>query len=654
MPPTTSSPSRLIQGLNPQQRDAATTLKGPLLILAGAGTGKTRVITVRMAELIRSGVVPDRILSVTFTNKAAREMQQRCADLLGKRLKQKPFISTFHALCVRILRQEIEVLGYPNTFMIADRGDQESTAREVLRMVRVQESALRPGDLVNQISRWKSAGIHPERAPDVAENDQEFLAGMAYKHYVQKMRAAATVDFDDLLLLTRKLLHDFPEVLQRQQNRFDFVQIDEYQDTNQLQFELIDSLVKQHRNLCVVGDDDQSIYGWRGAEVKHILSFQSHFPEAKVVRLEENYRCTDRILDFANRLVKNNRDRHDKELRANKSSDVDVRLFDFPEEQLEAERVVLEIDYLVKQKDVPPGDFAILFRTNEQPRIFESELRRRRLPYVIMGTQSFFDIKEIKDLLCYLRAIAYPKDENSMLRIINTPARGIGTTTVEKIVSEAVKSGTSFWKKASSPSIQNSLSAKAKGALQSFRGLLESYRTKFYASPNRMSQLVEQLVDDIGYRSVIEKLYKTGEQIDARLNMIDELIESIRAFEERGGDVSLPAFIDEVSLAGRDDLTEKDEIASSNAVKLLTLHSAKGLEFPRVYMVGMEEGLLPHKRSVQGTESDIAEERRLCYVGVTRAKDHLTLTYAQARKKWGKLIKSVPSRFLFEMKPLEQ
>lgn len=650
MSTSAASQSKLLQGLNPQQLEAATTLSGPLLILAGAGTGKTRVITVRMAELIRSGIEADRILSVTFTNKAAKEMQQRCSDLLGRRLKKKPVISTFHSLCVKILRQEIEALGYPKTFAIADRGDQESIAREVLRSVRIQEAALRPNDLLNLISRWKSAGIHPERAPDVAETDQEFLAGMAYRHYVQKMRAAASVDFDDLLLLTRKLLYDFPDVLERQRERFDHVQIDEYQDTNGLQFELMDALVQGHRNLCVVGDDDQSIYGWRGAEVKHILSFQSHFPEAKVIRLEENYRCTDRILDLANRLVKNNRDRHDKELRANKSSDVDVRVFDFSDEQLEAERVGMEIDYLVKQKDVPPGDFAILFRTNEQPRIFESELRRLRLPYVLMGTQSFFDVKEIKDLLSYMRAIAYPKDENAMLRIINTPPRGIGSTTVERIITEAVRSGESFWQVAQSPSLQATLPHKAQAALNAFRSLLESYRSRIFANPNRMSQTIEQLVDDIGYRSIVEKLYKTGEQIDARMNMISEFIESIREFEQRGKDVSLSGFLDEVTLSGRDDLTDKEEIASSNAVKLMTLHSAKGLEFPRVYMVGMEEGLLPHKRSVQGSESDIAEERRLCYVGVTRAKDHLTLTYSQTRKKWGKKVKSVPSRFLFEMK----
>ncbi|MFG0334042.1 MAG: ATP-dependent helicase, partial [Maioricimonas sp. JB049] len=356
--------------LNPAQREAVQTLSGPLLVLAGAGTGKTRVITVRMAELIRHGVTPERILSVTFTNKASKEMLQRTRELLGGRMKKRPWISTFHALCVSVLRAEIKHLGYPARFAIIDRGDQESIARSVLRDIRVTEKALRPGDLLSIVSRWKSAGVPHKRAAEVAEDDKEFLAALGYRRYQEKLRATGSVDFDDLLLLTNRLFREFPEVLERHQRRFDHVQIDEYQDTNGLQFSIIEALVRGHNNICVVGDDDQSIYGWRGAEVRHILGFSQHFPGAKVIRLEENYRCTDRILDMANRLVQHNRDRHKKQLRPNKKSLEDVRFLEFSDESLEAEQVVREIRFFHQQKHVPLRDFAILFRTNEQPRLF--------------------------------------------------------------------------------------------------------------------------------------------------------------------------------------------------------------------------------------------------------------------------------------------
>ena len=304
-----------LQGLNPAQREAATTLSGPLLVLAGAGTGKTRVITVRMAELISSGIQANRILSVTFTNKAAKEMQERAAQILGKRTKPKPVVTTFHSFCVRVLRQEIEKLGYPRKFAIADRGDQESTARTALRDVRVGDKALRPGDLISRISRWKMAGVDESRAIDYAEDDRDILASMAYKKYQKNLRARGSVDFDDLLLLTNRLFDEFPDVLRKYQTMFQHVQVDEYQDTNGVQFELIESLVREHQNLCVVGDDDQSIYGFRGAEVTHILGFSRHFPTAKTIRLEENYRCTDKILDLANNLIRHNKGRHDKTLR---------------------------------------------------------------------------------------------------------------------------------------------------------------------------------------------------------------------------------------------------------------------------------------------------------------------------------------------------
>ncbi len=636
--------------LNASQREAVTTLSGPLLVLAGAGTGKTRVITFRMAELIRRRTPPERILSVTFTNKAAKEMLERTRELLGGQWKARPWISTFHAFCVRVLREEIELLGYPRAFAILDRGDQESIARSVLRDIRVAEKSLKPGDLLYLVSRWKSAGLPPAQASEAAQDDREFIAALGYRRYQEKLRSTGAVDFDDLLLLTDKLFSEFPEVLKRHQQRFDQVQIDEYQDTNGIQFRLIGALVREHQNLCVVGDDDQSIYGWRGAEVEHILNFAGHFPGAKVIRLEENYRCTKEILDVANRLVTHNRDRHRKVLRATKQTRDSVCFREYPDEQLEAEMVVREIKYLSQVKKVPLRDFAILFRTNEQPRLFESELRRAQIPYVLMGSQSFFDRKEIRDVLAYLKVIARPSDETSLLRIINTPSRGISNKTVDTVLSHAVKVGIPFWESAQQQASSGGIPSKAAQALDRFQTLLSKYRRRYEQSPRRLDVLTRELIQEIGYESEIEKQYKDPQQVLMRTEMLDLLIQALAEYLERTSEPSLSDFLSGLALEGRDEEPDKQQQAAQEAVKLMTLHSAKGLEFPRVYLVGMEEGLLPHKRSVDATEKEIAEERRLCYVGITRAQDHLTLTRAAARRKWGKMRPSTPSRFLFEMK----
>lgn len=639
-----------LAGLNPPQREAVLTLSGPLLVLAGAGTGKTRVITYRMAELIHSGIPPERILSVTFTNKAAREMQERTMALLGKRLKQRPMISTFHSLCVKILRQEISHLGYPQNFVIYDRGDQESAARTALRDVRIGEAALRPGDLINRISRWKMAGINPDAAKDHTDSDNDFLAAVAYRKYQANLRASGAVDFDDLLSLTQELFEKFPEVLNRQQSRFEHVQIDEYQDTNASQFILMESLVKPHRNLCVVGDDDQSIYGWRGAEVEHILNFQSHFPGAKVVRLEDNYRCTDRILELANRLVKHNKTRHDKVLRPHKTAKSEVRCFVFDDETQEAQAIVGEIADLIKKQNVKPEQIAILFRTNEQPRVFESELRRKRVPYVLLGGQSFFDRREIRDCLAYLKVIAQPQDEISLLRIINVPARGIGTSTTEKLLKRAVQDRMSLWDAIPLAVEAGEVPAKAAQALAEFRRLLDRYRNRFQAQPKQLAPILQSLIDEIDYESEIEKQYKEPDQQLLRSGMVEQCVDALRDYAERATEPTLLGFLEDAALTGGDEDRNDEDVSKEKGIRLMTLHSAKGLEFPHVYLIGMEEGLLPHQRAVDASESAIAEERRLAYVGITRAMDHLTLSRAAARTKWGKRKESHPSRFLFEMR----
>jgi DNA helicase II / ATP-dependent DNA helicase PcrA len=644
-----SSGADRLRGLNERQREAVLTLSGPVLILAGAGTGKTRVITYRAAELIRRGTPADRILSVTFTNKAAREMQQRLVALLGRaqRGAARPMVTTFHSLCVRILRQDATHLGYPLNFSIYDRNDQESAARAALREIRISDKTLRPGDLVQRISRWKSAGVSPERAGEYVESDLDVLAAAAYRRYQRAIKSRGGVDFDDLLLLTNRLFEEFPEVLARHQRRFDHVQIDEYQDTNGTQFTLAEALVRPHRSLCVVGDDDQSIYGWRGAEVRHILEFQNIFPGTRVIRLEQNYRSNPAILELANRLAAQNPGRHAKRLEACRPVGGEVRFRGFEDEQAEATAVVGEIAGLV-EGGVPPGHVAILFRTNEQPRLFESELRRRRLRYVVIGGQSFFDRKEIRDLLAYLKVIARPDDEQSLLRIINTPPRGIGDAAVEKLMTQAVRTGRTLWDIITDP--QADISPKAAAGVTALRDVIGQFRGDFEILSEPLPDLFRNLVEAIRYEAEIERLNSEPEQRLARLAALDQLRESLKTYADRADAASLGGFLEDCALAGRDE-EDDSEREKNDVIRLMTLHSAKGLEFPRVYLVGLEEGLLPHRRSLEDPDSpSLPEERRLAYVGVTRAMDDLTITWAESRMKWGKRQPTIVSRFVREMR----
>ncbi len=634
--------------LNPSQRQAVETLSGPLLVLAGAGSGKTRVVTYRIARLIQNGTPADRILAVTFTKKAAGEMQQRCAELLGRRRKgaAKPEISTFHSHCVKVLRRHISRLGYPDTFTVYDRGDQESAARAALREIKVPDASLRPGDLLAIISNWKTASVRPAQAAMIAGTMKEHLAASAYRRYQQALKNAAAVDFDDLLLLTEELFASFPEARREEAERFDHLLIDEYQDTNGTQYRIVKALARDHRNLCVVGDDDQSIYGWRGAEVRHILRFQDDWPEAAVVRLEENYRSTAPILEMANRLIRFNTQRHAKVLRAARPGGQRPRILQFADEEVEARAVAEEIRAAV-QAGVKPQDFAILFRTNEQTRAFETQLRRLELPYVVVGGMSFFDRKEVRDVLAYLKALRQPLDEISLLRIINTPPRGLGQTAVARLMAVAVEQSKPLWDVLALPGV-GGLSSAAQQAARAFHDLLQGLRRQL-----RQSSLVDaaqKLLAEIDYEQELVRLYEDADERQIRWNAVQEVINAMAAYEEQAEKPSLSGFLDEITLDGPGDRSDKESKLQREAVVLMTLHSAKGLEFPRVYLVGMEEGILPHRRSLQDmSDASIDEERRLCYVGVTRARDRLTMTLPLARRKWGKLRDTIPSRFLFEM-----
>lgn len=642
-------------GLNPAQLTAVQHQNGPLLVLAGAGTGKTRVITYRIAELIRKGVLPARILAVTFTNKAAREMRDRALELLGRRRRgeKPPEISTFHALCVRILRRHGRILGYPEQFSIYDRSDQETVARSALREIRVSSDRLRASDLLATISAWKQQSIDPTRAHDLASSPQQSLAAAAYERYQGNLKAAGAVDFDDLLLLTERLFLQHPVVRIAEATRFDHLLIDEYQDTNGLQYRIVRALAERHRNLCVVGDDDQSIYGWRGAEVAHILHFTRDWPDAKVVKLEANYRSREPILELANTLIKHNTARHDKVLLPSRRGGELPRFARFDDEVKEADAVVGEIRRRLASETgerVTPSDFAILFRTNEQPRAFEQELRRARIPYVLVGGQSFYDRKEIRDLLGYLKVLANPSDEVSLLRIINTPPRGIGQGTVQTLLEVAVSRGEPLWNVLGETLSSDILPEPARERVRAFKGLIDRYRDQL--GKGSLVTLVGSLLEIIAYRAELARVYPAPGEVEARWASVQELLNALGQYEGRAERASLPGFLEEVAIAGNEDNREdsRSDQPRPHAVTLMTLHSAKGLEFPHVYLVGMEEGLLPHHRALSAGGNELAEERRLAYVGVTRAQETLTLTMAKTRMKWGKPQPAIPSRFTLEMR----
>jgi len=710
--------------LNPAQHDAVNTLAGPLLVLAGAGTGKTRVVTFRVANLIKHGTRPDRILAVTFTNKASLEMQERISHQLKlpKRVRRgqpaplRPQIGTFHSHCVQILKRHASILGYPEKFTIYDRSDAESVARTVLREIRVHEDMLAPPDFLNIVSRWKNAGVRPERAESEAVNDKEHVAASAFKRYQRALKLQAAFDFDDLLVCAEQLLTENEDVRRVEAGRYDHVLVDEYQDTNGTQYKIIKTLAQDHRNLCVVGDDDQSIYGWRGAEVRHILNFKNDWPEAMVVRLEENYRSTDAILTMANRLIAFNHNRHGKILRPARRNGVPPRVLQFPGENEEAKGVVEEISQrLQRDRGVAPGDFAILFRTNEQPRPFELELRRLNVPYKITGTQSFFDRKEVRDILAYLRWIDQPNDELALLRVINVPPRGMGASSIDKLLKQAVSTSKSIWQimhdtlfvatlppaaqrgidslitlnrkfeklfgsggdEAREPTenlltqpdfgdskIQPLLAgddsdqaAKDEGAIDVYDAILEKDSAEILNDDDLdpeeesgcMTDAVHHLIEHLKYRQEIERLYTDADEAVMRIGSLEAVLNAVAQYEQDATEPNLSDFLASVTLSGREYGSSKDKNAGMNAVSLMTYHSAKGLEFPIVYMVGMEEGVLPHRRSITEEGDSVDEERRLCYVGVTRAQDELSLTLPLSRFKWGKPRPTYPSRFLYEL-----
>jgi len=629
--------SDLLSGLNPQQREAVTHTHGPMLILAGAGSGKTRTLIHRVGWLIREqGIAPWQILAVTFTNKAAGEMRERLARILPE--TEPPWVATFHASCVRILRQEITALGFGRDFVIYDDQDQQRLLRQVLAELGISEKTLRPSAAAHAIDQAKNRG---QRPADLAADEDRGLVEI-YRRYQQRLKQANAVDFGDLILLTVQLFEEFPEVLQRWQNRFRHILVDEFQDTNGIQYRLIDMLARPHGNLCVVGDDDQSIYAWRGAEIANILNFERDYAGTRTIRLEQNYRSTSRILDAAGGVVERNRERKGKKLWTENPAGEPVRIEACSDDLEEARYVAREIERL-QRGGRRLREIAVFYRTNAQSRPLEEALASARIPYVMFGGVKFFTRMEIKDALCYLRLLLNPADSVAAQRIINVPARGIGKTTVDKLM--ALQGDERGFLAACRLALEEGiLGAAASRKLKLFVDLIDDFSQRLERLP--YPQLTAELLEESGYLPMLREeangALTDGQRQEAkgRLDNLEQLLAGME--EHRGRSGSLQDYLEEIALVT--DLDRND--SSLERATLMTLHAAKGLEFPVVFVTGMEDGLFPHSRS--GGE-DIEEERRLCYVGMTRAMEQLYLTHARRRRIYGSYQYNPPSRFLAEI-----
>jgi DNA helicase-2/ATP-dependent DNA helicase PcrA len=637
----------LFAGLNPPQREAAATTAGPLLVLAGAGSGKTRVITTRIAYLLSGGVEPSSILAVTFTNKAAGEMRERLQKLAGAAAKEVT-VGTFHSFCVRVLREHGHHLGLPRRFTICDAADQVSAVKSAMRELRVHETTMKPNVLLARVSLAKNRMLSPEELLVRAENGKDQLVGSVWQRYQEFLTRTRTVDFDDLLLLTVRLLQENAGVRAHYEGRYRHLLVDEYQDTNHPQYEIVRLIGSGHGNVCVVGDDDQSIYGWRGADIRKILGFPQDFAGAAVVRLQTNYRSTRPILEAANAVIRKNTSRHEKTLESARGGGDPVRFCRLKDEVGEAQFVVGRMKEL-QRTGAEPRDFAVLCRTQVQFRPFEAELRANGLPYVVVGGMSFFDRKEVRDIVAYLKLVVNPSDETALLRIINTPSRGIGKASLDKVVEFATAEGIPASQAFERAAEIEGLSPKSVAGYGLLREAIDGSGLA-EAGSDLVSRL-ERFLERIAYRDEVTRLYPDPLVREARWAGVLEVLNFAENHVRRSKDPSLQAFLEELALTSGDTPGEKKETDRGDAVTLMTLHAAKGLEFPHVFLVGMEEGFLPHARAV--AENGIEEERRLAYVGITRAMTTLTLSYAFERAKYGKLSRSIPSRFLYEAQGAE-
>jgi len=632
----------LLSGLNTEQQEAVKKTEGALLIMAGAGSGKTRVLTHRIAYLLgEKDVSPRNVLAITFTNKAAREMKERVADIIGPDANEM-WISTFHSMCVRILRRDIDRIGLDRNFSILDTTDQLSVIKQVLKDLNLDPKKFDPRAMLGAISGAKNELKTPEEYNKTVGNYHDQQTGKVYEKYQKTLRKNQSLDFDDLIMQTLTLFDRVPEVLEYYQRRFQYIHVDEYQDTNHAQYQLVKLLANRFENLCVVGDSDQSIYRWRGADIANILSFESDYPNAKVIMLEQNYRSTKSILNAANEVIQQNSGRKPKELWTDNDDGENIQYYQAPTERDEALYVVNKIEDYVRAGDYKYKDVAILYRTNAQSRTIEETFVKANVPYQIIGGTKFYDRKEIKDILAYLRLISNPNDDISFSRIVNEPKRGIGKTSLENLQMYAATHDLSLYEAVGEVE-HVGLSKRATNALKEFGALVRNW------TQQQDFLSASDLVDDVLSKTGYEEMLKNEKSLEAqsRLENINEFTSVAQDFEQNNEDKSLIAFLTDLALIADIDKVDDDPFAD-NKVTLMTLHSAKGLEFPVVFLIGMEENVFPHSRSIMD-EEEMEEERRLAYVGITRAEKQLYLTHAKMRTLFGKTNMNPISRFIDEI-----
>ena len=630
-----------MEGMNPQQQEAVEYTEGPLLILAGAGSGKTRVLTHRIAYLMEEkGVKPWNIMAITFTNKAAQEMRERVDQIAGFGA-ESVWVSTFHSSCVRILRRYIDRLGYDNRFTIYDTEDSKTVMKEMIRRLDLDPKIYKERNLLSKISAAKNEMITPNEYEKQVTRWEDRRVGEIYRAYQEQLKKNNALDFDDLLVKTVELFRDCPEALDYYQERFRYIMVDEYQDTNTVQFQFVSRLAARYRNLCVVGDDDQSIYKFRGANIGNILDFEKVFPDAKVIKLEQNYRSTQNILDAANEVIRHNKGRKEKRLWTENGTGDKVNFRQFQSGFEEAEFVAGEIGRKVRTGENHYRDFAVLYRTNAQSRLFEEKFLLANIPYKIVGGVNFYGRKEIKDLLAYMKTVDNSLDDLAVQRIINVPKRGIGAATIGKVEAYAAEQDIHFYDALLEADYIPGL-GRAAAKIRPFTLFIQSLRSQLeYLS---VKELLEKIIEDTGYVKELEA--EDTEEARARIENIDEFISKAADYEASAAEPSLSGFLQEVALVA--DIDSVDD--SSDYVLLMTLHSAKGLEFNEVYMAGMEDGLFPSYMTITGDDpSELEEERRLCYVGITRARKKLTLTAARQRMIRGETQYSKTSRFVREI-----
>lgn len=639
--------AKITQHLNPPQAEAVETLDGPILILAGAGSGKTRVLTSRMANIIARGAAgPDEILCVTFTNKAAKEMEHRIYKTLsdiGAPIRSHLWISTFHSFCVRILRQHATLLDYKPGFGIYDSSDQLSQVKKVMKILNINDKMYPPKNFQGRISDAKMLALTPD---DLRKNNRPVMDPKSlevYSMYEAEMKKANSMDFDDLLLKTYELFRMYPDILEGYQDKFKYIMVDEYQDTNHIQYLLVQMLAKKHRNLCVVGDEDQSIYSWRGADISNILDFEKDFPEAKIVKLEENYRSSSNIVTAATHVIKNNTQRKDKTLFTSNPEGELIQVREEKNEYDEARFVAKTIQSMMDSGEGSYNDYAVFYRTNAQSRVLEEQLRTHGLPYRLIGGVKFYERMEIKDIISYMKLSVNPADDVAFKRVINVPARGIGKTTVDKLEEYAIENKWSL-----SVAAQKAIDTKmyATGTTAKLRRFLDiTEELQVSASQFKLPEFYHILLDRTEYVNALKA--DDSPEAKARIENLDELDNAITQFaKERGEEGTLISFLEEMALVADVDSLDQD----ANAVTLMTLHVSKGLEYPYVFVVGLEENLFPSNRGVdESGNEDVEEERRLAYVGMTRARQKLWMTYTRVRRVWGQEQFNPPSRFIKEI-----